>query len=243
GFYRAHFDFTTETLDVEHRSDYLHRPFLTLFFACDPYPTPEALQEALCMEMEQQIPQSIRDIRQRWPEDLPMPAPILHVYLTGTLGFPYGKMHHLEHVKTWQEQLGLEHIRFSNDTTPLEYVADDQYPRDANGQLDREQLEVQIFQHLLLQDTRYRPHADSLAVWTQTLKNKLLEQNRPLQDPKAQERLVHQICSLLQDTPTESQQTPDAQRSVERHTSNPLAQSTSQTSTEALEPEICEEPI
>jgi len=202
GAYVAEVTFPDATLRVTHRTDYLKRPFVRLLIPCETHRTPEALKAAILQTIEEEGVAKIQQEKQAWPSDAEFPRPFIHLYLSGKLTFPYSSLPIQELEKQIVETYGFEHARFTNDTQPVEYQPQEEYPRDENGHIDRIALEQRIFRDLIEQDTRYAERSTSLARFAADLKDSLLRD--ALQQEHEQAALLQKLQSLLEAPQTSS---------------------------------------
>jgi DNA repair exonuclease SbcCD nuclease subunit len=201
GAYLGEIRFPDASLHVTHRTDYLKRPFVRLLLDCEPYPDPEALGQAILRLVDETGTAKIQEEQLSWPTDTAFPRPVFHLYLTGKITFPFSSLPLQELEKQITETYDLAYLRFSNDTQPVEYQPEEEYPRDENGHIDRIALEQRIFRELIEQDTRYSEQSVSLARFAVDLKDTLLRD--ALQDHE-QSALLQKLQALLTSSDTTS---------------------------------------
>lgn|GEM_PF-144982 len=185
--------------EVEHCTDYRRRPFVFVRMDCDMYQTPEELEEAIKDRVKREGMSSLQAFYHQQSDDLEKVPPICYLDFRGTLGFPFSQID-MKAIEAWiRETLSAQLFRYRNDTLPLEYGQEDEYP-ERDGRLDRERLEKQIFHNLFLQDTRYRSWAPELAEYAAVLKKRLLEK-QDLEDEE-QQQYLKKLEHILQQEPS-----------------------------------------
>ena len=185
-----------------HEMAYRKRPFVTLVFDGSEYKTPEDYLEALHKQLDEEGRAAIERLRSTWPPAIPFPKPILHVYLTGSLGFPFSSLQLAEQELRICGMLRLESVRYENKTQAILPDSSEDYPTLSDGQLDRAKLEEQIFQSLIEADTRYEKEAPLLAPFTCHLKARLLEEHA-IQKAEERKAMTEQLLTLLLPSSTE----------------------------------------
>lgn len=211
---------------LEHCTSYRHRPFITMALDCDIYTTPEELAEASKSVVDKQGQAALEAIQRKWPTDIVPVPPVCHLSFLGSLGFPFSQIPIKEIESYAKQELGAFLFRFRNDTRPLDYGLEDEYP-EKDGRLDRQQLERQVFHNLIEQDTRYRPHAEAITSYAIGLKQRLL--GGSLRDEELQ-HMADRLYELLHQNPSEVMQpkTPAQESTHEASTSKESSVSSSE---------------
>src|SRR6185312_6671933 len=106
--------------------------------------------------------------------------PLVHIQLTGTLGFDSGSLDQPHMEEMVRSHFHALHVRIDNHTSDQDYIPDDGGIDGRDRSLWHE-LERRIFEDLIGRDNRYLPAKEQWSTVLTDLKRKALEKDDPAQ--------------------------------------------------------------
>jgi DNA repair exonuclease SbcCD nuclease subunit len=158
------------------------RPFFTVEFSVDGYESPEKLEQGL----EEQVEELIPELREKQDKEIyrargERRQPVVYLRLTGLLEFSRGRLD-VDAVQSIVEQ-GLDPVHIQvRDTTEtkdaisiLEEIGEGRDEvTDEHGQIDREKLELRVFEQLAEAHPEYGEQNSEVAGLLRTVKSDIL---------------------------------------------------------------------
>ncbi|HJS52134.1 MAG TPA: hypothetical protein VJ781_09570, partial [Pyrinomonadaceae bacterium] len=136
------------SINVQHVTEYHHRPFQRLTFDVTPYSDTKDISAALLEQLGREA---------RTAEE-GLPAPIIEIALRGQLGFPNSLLE-MKKIRDEATKLtGALHVRIKNNSVPTEIGE-----AEINEDEGREKVERRVVDLIVAKDKRFKSNAANIA--------------------------------------------------------------------------------
>jgi DNA repair exonuclease SbcCD nuclease subunit len=148
------------SFELQHITDYRHRPFQRLRFDVSGCASPAEVTEGAIERCRSEARPAEKD----------KPAPIVELTLHGQLGFPNSLLETQKMREEIQRMTSALHVRLRNHSVPIEYAVAEDVEPDAG----RDHLERGVIEDLVQRDKRFRSRTEDLARTIVAVKQQVL---------------------------------------------------------------------